>query len=324
MNKEKILNDTLNKIGKVRAVCVSEKKGVQKKPVSYADFKENYGIITDAHAGNWHRQVSLLSYDKVEEFNKKGANVSDGEFGENIVVEGLDFRSMPVGTVFKCKEVILKMTQIGKECHTHCAIYQKMGECIMPTQGVFAEVIKGGRIEVGEEMIAEFPDGTQNFTAAVLVLSDKGSTGQRADESGPTAEKILKDKGFDVVERLVISDDKDLIKKELIRLADMRQVNLILTSGGTGMAPRDNTPEATIEVADKLVPGIAEAIRNESMKYTKRAMLSRGVAVIRQNSLIVNLPGSPKAVKESLDAILDTLDHGLKLIRGTDSECARH
>lgn len=324
MNKEKILNDTLNKIGKVRAVCVSEKKGVQKKPVPYADFKENYGITTDAHAGNWHRQVSLLSYDKVEEFNKKGANVSDGEFGENIVVEGLDFRSMPVGTVFKCKEVILKMTQIGKECHTHCAIYQKMGECIMPTQGVFAEVIKGGRIEVGEKMIAEFPDGTQNFTAAVLVLSDKGSTGQRVDESGPTAEKILKDKGFDVVERLVISDDKDLIKKELIRLADMRQVNLILTSGGTGMAPRDNTPEATIEVADKLVPGIAEAIRNESMKYTKRAMLSRGVAVIRQNSLIVNLPGSPKAVKESLDAILDTLDHGLKLIRGTDSECARH
>ena len=113
--------------GRVRAICTSERRGTEKHAVSEARFEKGYGIRGDAHAGNWHRQVSLLSYDKVKEFNERGAKVVDGAFGENLVVEDLDFRSFPVGTILECEDVVLKMTQIGKECHTHCQIYQRDG-----------------------------------------------------------------------------------------------------------------------------------------------------------------------------------------------------
>ncbi len=140
-------------MGKVIAVCISEKRGTQKTNIKEANFIENFGIEKDAHAGDWHRQVSLLSYEKIDEFNKKGANVIDGAFGENLVVEGIKFTELPVGTKLHCNDVILEMTQIGKECHSHCEIYKKMGECIMPTNGVFAKVIKGGKIKCGDEMM---------------------------------------------------------------------------------------------------------------------------------------------------------------------------
>lgn len=139
-------------MGIVKAVCISEKRGTQKINVESAEFIEGFGIHADAHGGNWHRQVSLLSAERIEEFNQKGADVKPGAFGENLIVEGFDFKELPVGTVFQCNDVILEMTQIGKECHSHCQIYHKMGECIMPTQGVFAKVIHGGRISVGDEM----------------------------------------------------------------------------------------------------------------------------------------------------------------------------
>lgn len=143
--------------GTVKAICISTVRGVEKKAVSSAHFIKDFGIEGDAHAGKWHRQVSLLSYDRVKEFNQRGAGVEDGAFGENLVVEGLDFAALPVGTMLYCGPVELKITQIGKECHSHCAIYQRMGECIMPTQGVFAEVIKGGELRPGEEMQAKLP-----------------------------------------------------------------------------------------------------------------------------------------------------------------------
>lgn len=139
-------------MSKVIAVCISEKRGTQKKNIKQAKFIENFGIENDAHAGNWHRQVSLLSYEKIDEFNKKGANVIDGAFGENLVVEGIEFTSLPIGTILRCNDVVLEMTQIGKECHSHCEIYKKMGDCIMPRNGVFARVIKGGKIKCGDEI----------------------------------------------------------------------------------------------------------------------------------------------------------------------------
>lgn len=139
-------------MGRVIAVCISEKRGTQKKNIKEGNFIENFGIENDAHGGNWHRQVSLLSYEKIEEFNEKGANVIEGAFGENLVVEGIEFTSLPIGTRFKCNEVILELTQIGKECHNHCEIYKKMGDCIMPRNGVFAKVIVGGKIKCGDEM----------------------------------------------------------------------------------------------------------------------------------------------------------------------------
>ena len=139
-------------MGKVIAVCIGPAKGTQKTNVGEGTFIEDFGIQGDAHAGKWHRQVSLLSYDKIEEFRQRGAEVENGAFGENLVVEGIDFRSLPVGTRLYCSDVILEMTQIGKECHHGCPIFQKMGDCIMPREGVFARVIKGGTIKTGDEM----------------------------------------------------------------------------------------------------------------------------------------------------------------------------
>lgn len=142
-------------MGKVIAVCTSPAKGTQKTNVKEGVFIEDFGIEGDAHAGKWHRQVSLLSYDKIEAFRARGAEVEDGAFGENLVVEGIDFRSLPIGTRLVCGDVVLEMTQIGKECHHGCQIFQKMGECIMPREGVFAKVIHGGVIRMGDELIVE-------------------------------------------------------------------------------------------------------------------------------------------------------------------------
>ena len=139
-------------MGKVLAVCISEKKGTEKKNVGSAKFIEDWGIENDSHAGKWHRQVSLLSHEKIEAFRARGAEVIDGAFGETLVVEGYDFRALPVGTKFRCNDVVLELTQIGKECHSGCAIFQKMGECIMPREGVFTRVLHGGVISVGDEL----------------------------------------------------------------------------------------------------------------------------------------------------------------------------
>ena len=309
--------------GVVKAICISDKRGIEKRAIEEGHFLVDFGIEGDAHAGRWHRQVSLLSYDKVRAFNERGANVIDGAFGENLVVEGIDFRSLPVGTRLYAGTVQLEMTQIGKECHSHCAIYKRMGECIMPKEGVFARVVREGIIRPGDVMRVEPPAEERPFTAAVITLSDKGARGARKDESGPAAKELLEAAGYEVVELLLLPDEPVQLKTQLIRLADSRQVDLVLTSGGTGFSLRDQTPEATMAVAERNAPGIAEFIRMKSMEVTDRAMLSRGVSVIRGKTLIVNLPGSPRAVKESLGFIMGSLDHGLKILRGSASECAR-
>lgn len=308
-------------MGIVKAICISEKKGTQKHRVEEAVFVEDYGIENDAHAGKWHRQVSLLSYDKIEDFKKRGADVIDGAFGENLVVEGFDFRNLPVGTIFRCGDVILEMTQIGKQCHSHCEIYKIMGECIMPKEGVFTKVIQGGIIRTGDEMTII---GERNrFKTAVLTLSDKGAAGEREDKSGPLIREIIEKENYLVIDQRVLPDEQKTIEETLIHLCDRLKVDLILTTGGTGFSLRDRTPEATMAVADRMAPGIAEAIRAYSMQITNRAMLSRGVSALRGQTLIINLPGSPKAVKESLDCILPALPHGLEILKGSASECAR-
>ena len=140
-------------MGRVIAVCISKEKGTQKYRILEGEFIEEWGIKDDAHAGKWHRQVSLLSYDKIQEFRAKGAEIEDGAFGENLVVEGFDFAKLPVGTKFRCNDVVLEMTQIGKKCHHGCAIFQKMGDCIMPREGVFTRVLHGGVIHEGDELV---------------------------------------------------------------------------------------------------------------------------------------------------------------------------
>lgn len=140
-------------MGKVMAVCISEQKGTQKKNIHEATFIEDFGIENDAHAGKWHRQVSLLSYEKIEEFKAMGAPIEDGAFGENLIISGFDFKTLPVGTIFRCNDVILELTQIGKQCHSGCEIYKIMGDCIMPREGVFTRVLHGGVIREGDEFV---------------------------------------------------------------------------------------------------------------------------------------------------------------------------
>ena len=310
-------------MGTVLAVCTSAVKGVQKKNVQAAEFIVNHGIQGDAHAGSWHRQVSLLSADKIEAFRARGAEVEYGAFGENLVVQGFDFRALPVGTLLRCGDVLLEMTQIGKECHSHCAIFHQVGDCIMPREGVFARVLEGGTIRTGDTMELVPRTSPRPYQAAVITLSDKGARGEREDLSGPTIVRRLEAAGYEIAETLLLPDGDQPLKAQLIRLCDQRQLDLILTTGGTGFTPRDQTPEVTLSVAERQVPGISEAIRAHSMQITKRAMFSRGVSVIRGKTLIVNLPGSPKAVDESMDAFLDTLPHGLDMLRNSVQDCAR-
>lgn len=139
-------------MGKIIAICLSAAKGTAKHPAEEAELICEYGIRGDAHAGYWHRQVSLLSLEKIEEFRARGARVELGAFGENLVVEGFDPATLPVGTRFRSGRVILELTQVGKQCHHGCAIFQAMGDCIMPRQGVFCRVLRGGMLRPGDEL----------------------------------------------------------------------------------------------------------------------------------------------------------------------------
>jgi molybdenum cofactor synthesis domain-containing protein len=305
-------------MGKIVAVCTSTEKGTAKRNVGRAEFVADHGIAGDAHAGPWHRQVSLLSHKKIEDFRAKGAKVEDGDFGENLVVEGIDFSRLSVGTVFECNDVLLEMTQIGKECHSHCAIYKTMGDCIMPREGVFAKVLHGGFISTGDEMkIRE----RVPYRVWVITASDKGSKGERKDLSGPVIRDIAVGAGYAAAGYTLLPDDQAALEQELKRICDDRLADLILTTGGTGFSPRDCMPEATAAAAERLVPGIAEAMRAGSMGITKRAMLSRAIAAIRKSTLIINLPGSPKAARENLEFILPALRHGLGILTGREGEC---
>ena len=142
-------------MGKIIAVNISEKKGTQKKNVHRAKLIEEFGIENAAHAGKWHRQVSLLSYENIEEFKAKGAPIDVGAFGENLIVSGYDLISLPVGTRFRCGEVLLEVTQIGKQCHSGCEIFKIMGDCIMPREGIFTRVLHGGVLTEGDEIVIE-------------------------------------------------------------------------------------------------------------------------------------------------------------------------
>ena len=307
-------------MGIIKALCISEKRGTKKTAIDLARFITEFGIESDAHAGNWHRQVSLLGLAEIEDFRKRGGKVEFGDFGENIVAEGFRFKELPVGTRLKSGEVYFEITQIGKECHSHCQIYHQVGDCIMPREGVFARVLHGGELKVGNDL--EITTENIPLDAAVITSSDRGFSGEREDLSGPKCADILTTAGYKVVDKKILPDDKDKLSAQMRKYADLG-IGLVVTTGGTGFSVRDVTPEATIEVCDRMAPGIAEAMRLESLKITPRAMLSRAVAGICKRTLIVNLPGSVKAVEECLNFVLPTLKHGIEILRGETGECAR-
>ena len=304
-------------MGKVVSVNISEKKGTIKHPVEQIELKKGFGIEGDAHAGDWHRQVSLLdlcSFDKMH--NNASVELKPGIFAENITTEGVDLWHLPVGTRLEIGDTLLEITQIGKECHRHCQVFRQVGDCVMPREGIFAKVITEGMIKAGQS-IKIIP----TLRVAILTVSDKGSTGERADLSGPALAKGLEGKATVLIQDIV-PDDFEQIKDKLIAYTE-QGLDLVFTTGGTGFAPRDNTPEATMAVVERPAPGIVEAIRAQSLKITPFAMLSRAAAGIRGKTLIINFPGSPKAALECLEVFLPVMNHAVETLRGDAYECAQ-
>ena len=304
------------KPGTVLNVCVSEKKGTPKASVPSATLRVDHGVEDDAHAGPGHRQVSLLAESDIEFMRAKGLELEPGAFGENLVVDGLDLNALGIGTCLRVGEAELEITQIGKVCHSRCAIYYSAGDCIMPRAGVFARVVKGGRIEAGLpiEVISEVPRET--FQAAVLTVSDRCAAGQAQDTAGPAVVTLLEQQmKAHIAWTGTVPDEQDVISKTLNDLTD-RSLDLIVTTGGTGCTPRDVTPEATRAVIEREVPGLSEAMRAVSAKVTPHAWLQRGICGLRASTLIVNLPGSQKAAEENLNAVLPALPHAIQQARG--------
>ena len=299
-------------MGVVKAVCISEKKGTAKKDIGSCKLIENFGLENDAHAGSG-RQVSLLSYEMEKAFDSKvDIDINPGVFGENLLVSGFDFKKCAIGTRFACGDVILEIMQIGKTCHEGCNIRQVAGDCIMPREGVFANVIKGGVISVGDEMtVVKRP-----YRAAVITASDRSYMGIREDVSGPLLVSMLEEADYEIKSYDLLSDDEDMIYNKIVDIADSNDVDVIFTTGGTGFSIRDSVPEATLRAGEKNAPGISQAIRNYSLNITPKAMLSRAESVIRGRTIIINLPGSPKAVKECMEFLIEPLAHGIDILRG--------
>ena len=305
--------------GRVVSVNVSAEKGVQKQPVPSVTLVADHGIEADAHAGPWHRQVSLLADESIAKMRARGADVGPGAFGENLTTEGLVVHELPVGARLRVAGTLLEVTQIGKVCHDRCAIFNQVGDCVMPREGIFVRVLEGGGVKPGDEIVLE---KRSLIHAAVLTVSDKGSRGEREDLSGASLEEELRELGVAAVERAIVPDERDLIAAELTRWADETPVNLILTTGGTGMTTRDVTPEATLAVLDRQAPGFAEAMRAGSAAKTPHAMLSRAVSGVRGKTLIVNMPGSPRACREQFAMIAPALPHAVEKLLDLGGDCA--
>lgn len=312
-------------MARVEALCISREKGERKRPVESAVFHAGSGIEGDAHAGEWHRQVSLLAAEDIAKVLEKLPDVRPGDFAENVVVSGLDLSALGLGSRLRVgRETVLAISQIGKVCHTQCAIGRATGDCIMPRLGLFARVVVGGPVHVGDPVEALHIVPREQLQAVVLTISDRCSRGEAQDTAGPAVATGLST-GLDVhvYRQEIIPDERSVIARRLKHYCDGHSIDLVLTVGGTGLAPRDVTPEATREVVERLTPGLDEAMRAASLAKTPHAMLSRAVSGLRRSTLVVNLPGSERAATENLAVILPALGHGLAKLRGDPSDCGR-
>lgn len=307
-------------MSRIYSISVSDKKGIKKSNVESAKVLDNYGIEGDAHAGNWHRQISFLARESIDKMVKLGLNVKSGDFAENITTEGIDLCKLQTGSRLLINDIEFIISQKGKICHHRCAIYYQAGDCIMPKEGIFATVKGSGVIKVGDK-IEILPK--KGFTAAVITLSDKGSKGEREDITGRDIIDFLS-KNFELsfVRYEMIPDEKIILENMLVDFADMQEFELIITNGSTGISPRDIAPDVTEKLIHKRLPGFEEAMRMESFKKTKHAIVSRAVCGTRNNSLIINLPGSPKGAIENLEVIYEAFSHTIKKLQGDKSDCA--
>jgi len=312
-------------MGRVDALCLSEKKGQRKTPVESAVFRTGHGIETDAHARPWHRQVSLLAAEDIDTVRRALPDIHPGDFAENVVVSGLDLGACGLGSrIALGSEVVVRITQIGKVCHARCAIYDATGDCIMPRLGLFARVETGGTVRTGDHASLLQVVPREVFQTVVLTISDRCSRGEATDTAGPAvAEKLSTTIGAHIYATEIIPDEQSQIARRLEHYCDGHSIDLVVTVGGTGFSPRDVTPEATRTVVERPTPGLDEAMRAASLTKTPNAALSRGASGIRNRTLIVNLPGSLTAARENLATISTALDHGLWKLRGDTTDCGR-
>lgn len=303
----------------VLSVNTSREKGTIKEPAEEITLN-HHGVMNDAHSGPWHRQVSMLGKESVDRFSREaGRAIAFGEFAENITTEGLELVKTSPLDRFSGENVELEVTQIGKSCHgSACAIFREVGNCVMPKEGIFARVIRQGSLRPGDVLTYK----PRVFRFHVVTLSDRASKGVYTDRSGPRVVELLNDhfstKPRNVeTEHSVIPDDASSLSV-LIEKTTYDEVDVILTTGGTGIGPRDITVETVKPMLDKEIPGIMEMIRVKYGNEKPNALLSRGVAGLIGETLIYTLPGSVKAVNEYMAEILKTLEHLIYMRHGLD------
>jgi molybdopterin adenylyltransferase len=305
---------------KILSVNKSEKTGTIKKPVAQIELTPE-GVEGDAHAGNWQRQVSLLGNESIEKFIKEvGHKVNFGEFAENITTSGAElYKFHPLDRLIS-GDIILEVTQIGKECHgTSCAIFKEVGDCVMPKEGIFCRVIKPGILKAG----IEFTYKPKICTIHIITLSDRASHGEYEDKSGPRIKELIEqyfqivNYQFSIVNSLLPDDPEKL--KDLLLKSKKDKTDLIFTTGGTGIGPRDFTPDVVKPLLDKEIPGIMEMIRLKYGAEKPNALISRSIAGVMDQSLIFTFPGSVKAINEYMDVITKSLMHMIYMLHGLDS-----
>jgi molybdopterin adenylyltransferase len=308
----------------ILSLNISEKKGTIKVPVPEINLNEA-GIQSDAHAGNWQRQVSLLGTESIARFSKEaGREIMPGEFAENITTHGLELVNTKPLDRFIAGDIELEVTQIGKACHgDSCNIFREVGNCVMPKEGIFSRVIKGGKLQVNDKL-TYIP---KVYKACVITLSDRASRGDYEDKSGPAvAEKLssfCQMQPWPVeITTVVIPDDADHLASQVntcCHTGKGQVADFIFTTGGTGIGPRDITPDVIRPMLDKEIPGLMDFIRLKYGSEKPNALLSRSVAGVKGQTLIFALPGSVKAVNEYMDEILKSLKHMVYMLHNLDS-----
>lgn len=301
---------------KILSVNISDKKGIVKTPVEQITINET-GIVGDAHAGVWHRQVSLLAQESVDEAElKANAKFPPGTFGENMTTRGVDLGKTSILDRFVNEDVELEVTQIGKKCHTKCAIGQAIGDCIMPAEGIFCRTIKFGTVKSG----TEFQYIPRIFKVKIVVLSDRASAGIYEDKSGKLIEKLsnewFAEKNMKVrIETVIIPDEKDQLT-QVITNAFYEKYDIVFTTGSTGIGERDIAPETIAPLLDKQITGIMELVRVKYGMKKPNAILSRSLAGTKGKTLLFAIPGNPKAVNEYLTEIFSVLFHSMLMLHG--------
>jgi molybdenum cofactor synthesis domain-containing protein len=301
------------------SVNFSEHKGTSKLPQAEIRI-DAQGVVGDAHAGPGQRQVSLLAEERIAGFSQEvGRDFKSGEFAENLTTRGLALADVAVLDRLTIGDVRLEITQRGKECRgDSCAIFRAVGRCVMPKEGVFARVLQGGSVRAGDPLVHD----RRPFRVWIITVSDRASSGEYEDRSGPRIaeliEQFMRDKPWHLeLQRSIVADEPQQLEAELKR-AQEAPSDVVLTTGGTGIGPRDITPEVVVMRCSKLIPGIMEHVRSEYGAEQPAALLSRSVAGVMGHGLVYTLPGSVRAVEQYMTEIFKTMEHLIYMLHGLD------